>query len=99
MSKYVSKIHQIESHRNGVAGAPFHIIKFQGEDREEMLAIVFEEAHHVAVISLEKLPNINFTENSWRGDYFEAELRMAIAQEEVQIGMIQELISKNSIGR
>ena len=75
------RIEQIESHRNGISGAPFHALIFQDEDQGRMLGIVFEEKYHVAVFNLELLAqgNIAFGINSWRGDQYEPYLRTAIA--------------------
>lgn len=48
-----------------------------------MLATVFDEPGHVAVVDVLKLSDpkigVAFGGNSWRGDRFEAELRQAIA--------------------
>ena len=46
---------QIKYHRNGVAGAPFHVALFRDESEGNMLGIVFEEKHHVAVFNLDRL--------------------------------------------
>ena len=75
------RIEQIESHRNGISGAPFHALIFQDEDQGRMLGIVFEEKYHVAVFNLELLAqgNIAFGINSWRGDQYEPYLRTAIS--------------------
>jgi formylmethanofuran:tetrahydromethanopterin formyltransferase len=83
-------IEQIAGHRNGIAGAPFHVVTFTflvaGEAaRRPMVATVFEQAGAVAVFDRAALGRgeIAFggTEggcNSWRGDSFEADLRAAI---------------------
>lgn len=69
-------------HRNGIAGAPFHVVLFDDRDQGKMLGIVFEAKHHVAVLQLQKLTehNITFGSNSWRGDRYEPHLREAIAE-------------------
>lgn len=76
------KILQIARHRNGVCGAPFYVVTFT--DREHgadvMLAVVFDEPDHVAVLSTAILPDVSFGVNSWRGDNFEDELRRKIAE-------------------
>ena len=74
------RIEIIEHHRNGVAGAPFHVLVFQDPDEGRMLGIVFQEQYHVAVFNLEKLAqgNIAFGGNSWQGDRYEPHLRKAI---------------------
>ena len=79
---YVHKIQQIEYHRNGVMGTGFSIVKFSGGNLNKlnMLGVVFPDKGNVAVFNLDELArgNINFGENSWRGDEFEHELRLAI---------------------
>ena len=86
----VKKVLQVAYHRNGICGAPFHAILFQtdhqvqvnGVDRDAtFLATVFEEPDHCAVICVDLLEGcgVTFTNNSWRGDHFEPELRAAIA--------------------
>jgi hypothetical protein len=73
-------IENIELHRNGISGAPFHVMIFRDPDEGRMVGIVFEQAHHVAVFNLDKLAigNIAFGVNSWRGDRYEWSLRNAI---------------------
>ena len=77
------KIHieQIQNHRNGISGAPFHVLIFQDDEQGRMLGIVFQEPYHVAVFNLDKLAqgNIAFGVNSWRGDWYEPYLRTAIS--------------------
>lgn len=74
-------IETIQHHRNGICGAPFHALIFRDPEADRMLGIVFDEQHHVAVFSLDKLAlgNIAFGDNSWRGDRYEPHLRKAIA--------------------
>jgi len=74
-------IENIQYHRNGISGAPFHVLLFRDPDQGHMLGIVFEQAYHVAVFNLDKLAhgNIAFGINSWRGDHYEPFLRMAIS--------------------
>ena len=73
-------IENIQCHRNGVCGAPFHVLIFHDPDEGRMVGIVFERPHHVAVFNLDKLAigNIAFGVNSWRGDCYEPHLRRAI---------------------
>jgi hypothetical protein len=73
-------INSIARHRNGISGAPFHVVLFSDPDEGRMLGIVFDLAHHVAVFNLDKLAlgNIAFGVNSWRGDRYEPSLRHAI---------------------
>ena len=76
----------IASHRNGISGAPFHVVTFHYREAgctHHMGATVFETPGHVAVLDLDATVagNIAFGEgNSWRGDAFEDALRAAIAQ-------------------
>lgn len=73
-------IEHIAHHRNGISGAPFHVLLFGDPDEGRMLGIVFDQPHHVAVFNLDKLAlgNIAFGDNSWRGDRYEPHLRMAL---------------------
>ena len=78
------RIENIQHHRNGISGAPFHVLIFRDKVEGRMLGIVFQQEHHVAVFNLDKLAlgNIAFGENSWRGDQYEPHLRKAIAEHE-----------------
>ena len=73
-------IEHIDYHRNGICGAPFHVLLFRDPDEGRMLGVVFEKAYHVAVLQLDKLAvgNIAFGVNSWRGDRYEPALRRAV---------------------
>lgn len=84
----IHKIDQIAYHRNGISGAPFHIIQFTTPEREKFLAVVFDEPYHVAVFNIDLLlqGNIAFGDNSYRGDVFEPELRAAICDYEHEEG-------------
>jgi len=76
------RIIDFDSHRNGICGAPFHVILFHDEDEEDIqkVAILFEEPHHCAVLDVAKLArgSIAFGANSYRGDRFESVLRKAL---------------------
>lgn len=76
------RIEQVQRHRNGIGGAPFHVLIFRDPEEGRMVGIVFEQECHVAVFHLEKLAscNILFGENSWRGDKYEPHLRRAITE-------------------
>ena len=80
----IQHIFAIERHRNGICGAPFHVVVFQdhGEESSRKVGIVFDSPYHVAVLDIAKLANGNiaFGSNSWRGDVFEPELRAAIVK-------------------
>jgi hypothetical protein len=69
-------------HRNGISGAPFHVVLFDDIDDENTtkVGILFEESHHCAVLDVAKLAagSIGFGVNSYRGDVFEEQLRKAI---------------------
>ena len=79
-------IENIQRHRNGISGAPFHVLLFRDADEGRMLGVVFDQEHHVAVFNLDKLAagNIAFGVNSWRGDCYEPTLRRAIANRQDQ---------------
>ncbi|WP_169974000.1 hypothetical protein [Tautonia rosea] len=72
----------IERHRNGICGAPFHVLIFRDPEEGGMLGVVFDSPGHVAVFNLDKLAcgSIAFGVNSWRGDRYEPTLRAAIAR-------------------
>jgi len=76
------KIIEIAHHRNGVGGAPFHVVLFEddGEEGSRKVAIVFDEPGSCAVLDVAKLTRaeIRFGKNSWRGDVYEHELRECI---------------------
>jgi hypothetical protein len=69
-------------HRNGICGAPFHVVVFRecGEDLSLKVAILFQAEAHCAVLDIAKLAagDIAFGSNSWRGDQFEPYLRQAV---------------------
>ena len=78
-------VRDIAGHRNGVDGAPFHVVTFEydggtGRGVEPFVATVFEGAGQVAVLSVGRVVegDVGFGSNSWRGDLFEAALRTAI---------------------
>jgi len=77
-------IEAIQYHRNGISGAPFHVLLFRDPQQGRMLGIVFEQSHHVAAFNLDKLAlgDIAFGSNSFRGDHYEPYLRAAISQHE-----------------
>ena len=76
------KILDIAYHRNGVSGAPFHVVLFDDRcnDGRRMMAIIFETDGHCAVLDVTKLAagDIKFGPNSWRGDEYQWRLRKAI---------------------
>jgi len=77
-------IEQVQAHRNGICGAPFHVLIFRDPNEGRMLGIVFDEKFHVAVFNLDKLAqgDIAFGSNSFRADKYEPYLREAVAKHE-----------------
>lgn len=88
-------IKKVAYHRNGVSGAPFHVITFV-DDGKTMVGIVFDEPSHVAVFDQRLLGRgtIAFGENSWRGDRYEQALRRAIIQ--YNAGTTQQFVRTHS---
>ena len=75
------KILDTAHHRNGVAGAPFNVVLFKvAREQGRKVAILFDEPAHCAVLDVTMLSagEIAFGVNSWRGDTYEPELRLAI---------------------
>jgi hypothetical protein len=72
----------IAHHRNGIDGAPFHVVLFKdgGDAGDRKLAVLFDLAHHCAVLDVAKLASADlaFGSNSWRGDQYEPYLRQVI---------------------
>lgn len=77
------KILEHVSHRNGVHGNSFNVLKFRDGNRN-MIGVVFQEHGNIAVFDFDMLAkgNIAFGENSWRGDEYEHALRKMIQEEE-----------------
>jgi hypothetical protein len=78
-----SNIIAIARHRNGIDGAPFHVVLFEdnpGPEAIRKVGIVFDEPRHCAVLDVALLAagDIRFGSNSWRGDQYEPHLRDAI---------------------
>jgi hypothetical protein len=89
--KYSPQIRIIDHdyHRNGISGAPFHVVLFDdtGDENTRKVAVLFDAPQHCAVLDVSKLArgNIAFGQNSYRGDAFDAVLRKALRfPEEVQ---------------
>ncbi len=72
----------IASHRNGICGAPFHVVLFEdkGPEGSRKVAILFDEPYHCAVLDVAKLAagDIAFGSNSYRGDNYEPHVRIAV---------------------
>lgn len=95
--RLIERILEIDYHRNGISGEPFHAVVFSHIDdageRRRMLAFVFpgsgpQQARlngRVAVVATDRLlsDGVAFGVNSWRGDQFEPELRKAIEAHEL----------------
>jgi len=84
--------------RNGIDGAPYHVVLFKTPScRGLMVGIVFDEKHHVAVINATLLAEglIGYEgddeskHNAYRGDYYEYQLRQACG--EYQAGLSAKL--------
>lgn len=85
---------EVAFHRNGVCGASFHVVAFDGAPGSDVagrrfVATVFAEDGHVAVLSLGGVydgagqriaDGAPNVDDAWRGDHFESELRAAIAK-------------------
>ena len=71
-------------HRNGISGEGFYVVRFKwrdGRNYRNMVATIFEGRGRLAVLDTDETAkgNIAFAKgNSWRGDYFEPDLRAAI---------------------
>jgi hypothetical protein len=80
------KVTHIASHRNGIGGAPFHVVLFEVLGGTQV-GIVFDEPDHCAVLNVQKLAqgDIKFGSNSYRGDMYEPLLRKAISEHEEAI--------------
>jgi len=80
------KIIDIASHRNGICGAPFHVVLFddQGTEGSRKVAVLFDEPYHCAVFDVAKLAagDIAFGSNSFRGDNYEPHLRKVVEKRE-----------------
>jgi hypothetical protein len=76
------RVIDFDRHRNGIDGAPFHVVMFQDIDDENTrkVGIVFDALNHCCVLDIAKLAEgrIAFGVNSYRGDRFESALRQAI---------------------
>jgi hypothetical protein len=45
------RIENTQRHRNGIAGAPFHVLVFSDPDEGRMVGIVFEQEYHLPVFT------------------------------------------------
>ena len=78
--EFIRRVLQVEYHRNGVGGEGFHAVLFDDCEGHRLLALVFPAPGHVAVIEPQRAAAgiLGLGDNTWRGDYFEPELRRAI---------------------
>jgi hypothetical protein len=80
---YLKMVVKESYRRNGCAGASFDVAIFrQPGRRAPVQAVLFEAAGHVAVFDLDKLKKdiIEYPENSYRWDLYEAELKRMIEE-------------------
>lgn len=78
MKKLGLSIISASFHRNGISGEGFYAVLFTDKDvNGTMVAALFDEPGYCAVFNIEKLGegNVEFGENSWRGDRYASELR------------------------
>lgn len=83
----VKKVRKVASHRNGVCGKPFSVVTFTSKGNQNMIAILTEDEGECYVLDLDLASQgvIEFGANSWRGDWYETELRKAIALDEERL--------------
>src|ERR1039457_2388308 len=76
------RVVDLDLHRNGICGAPFHVVLFDdiGGENTGKVGILFDAPQHCAVLDVDKLArgSIAFGLNSYRGDVFEKSLRAAL---------------------
>lgn len=89
MAIIINEVREIAFHRNGIDGTGFYVCLFTYLEPghqwlSSMLAIVFPEPGHCAVLSHDSLVcwDISFGSNSYQGDLFEPELRRIIKEYE-----------------
>lgn len=79
------EVQNIQHHRNGICGMPFDVVTFKWDGRN-MLAIRFDDSERlnprIAVLDADMVGkgNIQFGENSWRGDDFAHEIDQSIQE-------------------
>ncbi len=81
------KLRGIAYHRNGMQGEPFHAVAFtyrDGGSANAMVATVFdvddEDTRRIAILdaNLASIGNVTFSENSWRFETFEEQIKLWI---------------------
>lgn len=86
----VSAVETVARHRNGVSGRPFYVVLFRDQDNRRLLGIVFDNddrshEHDTCVAVLDPAMTAvgqvsTFSDNCFRGDYFQDELRKVILE-------------------
>lgn len=77
------KFKSVAYHRNGVSGDGFYCaVAYDREAGGDMLITFFPKIGQCAcaVYRINLLPNINFMENSWRGDHYAGPMQKAIVE-------------------
>ncbi len=78
------KINNMQYHRNGICGEPFYVFSFYcNKQKFDMIGVVFGKFNRQEIFELDSNPkvaifkskllgenNINFGENSFRGDHY-----------------------------
>lgn len=83
-------VEQVAHHRNGISGAPFIVILFRADtDRDRnvpFVATLFDEVGQCAVLRRDHaIEDVAFgAGNSWRGEHYEPQLRVAITEWEAR---------------
>ena len=82
--KMIKKVIDVAHHRNGVSGTSFEVVLFVDKDTGEKFIGILpdcdENTNNAFVLSVDRLAqdNIKFAENSWRGDNYAQELKVAV---------------------
>lgn len=80
----IKKVIDVAHHRNGISGTPFSVVLFIDKETGEKFVGILpdddENTSNAFVLSVDRLSqdNIKFAENSWRGDNYAPELKLAI---------------------
>jgi len=73
----------VQYHRNGISGQGFYCATVKSKSDGNLIITYFpneEDLCYCAVYSLDKLPDIRFGYNSWRGDDFASYMSLAIKE-------------------
>jgi hypothetical protein len=76
------KFERVQYHRNGISGTGFWCAVVHDPENGDMLITYFDIKGEccIAVYNLALLPNIEFGENSWRGDNYVDAMKQAIEE-------------------